>query len=228
MSPGPPQVVVPGSIVKATEPTGSPGGGQVGSVVLVTVVLVLDVVVVVLIGDAVLVVVAGSELVVVVPARVVVVHRGIGEISWLTPVRLTAPGPGRSPAASTVALKVGGTQKTLTRWAACEVPSSMHTPAGDPVSLMVRAGPCAKAPEVRCRQNANVASVHWLSVVQGTAGFWNFPNPLPQKPQNLKGCDPTGPGGSLVSTAVVDCVPVDNAKGMGRLPMKAADAGGQS
>jgi len=202
------------------EPTGSGGGGQLRRVVLVTVVLVLDVVVVS--GTLLLVVVGASEVVVVVSAIVEVVHCGMGAVSWLVPGRLTAPGPGRSPAASTVALKVGGMQKTLARVAACAAPSSMHTPAGDPAMLILRAGPCPKAPEFRCRHLVKAPVVHWLSAVQGCAGVSKLgENCWPQKPQKTKDCE-------AKSVEVALDVPVVSAKGMGRLPMNALDAGGQS
>src|SRR5712664_2458883 len=67
--------------------------------------------------------------------------------SWAVPGSETAPGPGRSPAASTVALKVGWMQKMLTSVEAWPNPSVM-LPAGAPVSVRVLAPPPAgpKAP----------------------------------------------------------------------------------
>ena len=56
--------------------------------------------------------------------------------SWAVPGSETAPGPGRSPAASTVALKVGWMQKALTSVEAWPAPSVM-LPAGAPVSVIV-------------------------------------------------------------------------------------------
>ena len=80
--------------------------------------------------------------VVVAPTMVVdVVQPAMGATSWLPPGRATAPGPGRSPALSTVLLPDAGMQKTLTSVAACVAPSPMHTPAGEPFSVIVRAGP---------------------------------------------------------------------------------------
>lgn len=71
---------------------------------------------------------------------------------------------------STVAFPDPGMQKTLTRRAGCGRASSMHTPAVDPVSLMVRAGPCPKAPDVLCLQVLKSPLVHWLLDVHGCAG----------------------------------------------------------
>ena len=77
--------------------------------------------------------------------------------SWAIPGSETAPGPGRSPAASTVALKVGGMQKMLTSVEGCPAPSLM-SPATEPVSVIVwapnLAGP--KAPGFRCTQSGHV------------------------------------------------------------------------
>src|SRR5437899_6477532 len=76
--------------------------------------------------------------------------------SWAIPGSETAPGPGRSPAASTVALKVGGMQKMLTSVEGCPAPSLM-SPATEPVSVIVwapnLAGP--KAPGFRCTQSGH-------------------------------------------------------------------------
>src|SRR5438132_13581685 len=76
--------------------------------------------------------------------------------SWAVPGSETAPGPGRSPAASTVALKVGWMQKMLTNVEAWPAPS-LRVPAGAPVSVIVRAPPPAgpKAPELRCCQSGH-------------------------------------------------------------------------
>jgi len=81
------------------------------------------------------------EVVVPPPMVVDVVQPAMGARSWLPPGRATAPGPGRSPALSTVPLPDAGMQKTLTSVAACVAPSPMHTPAGEPFSVIVRAGP---------------------------------------------------------------------------------------
>src|SRR5690349_7443540 len=71
----------------------------------------------------------------------------------------TAPGPGRSPAASTVGLKVGGMQKMLTSVEVCAAPSA-RLPAGAPVSVIVRAPPPPgpNPPGFRCSQSGNAAS----------------------------------------------------------------------
>src|SRR5439155_846923 len=76
--------------------------------------------------------------------------------SWAIPGSETAPEPGKSPAASTVALKVGRMQKMLTSVEACPAPSVM-LPAGAPVSVIVWAPPPAgpKAPGLRCWQSGH-------------------------------------------------------------------------
>ena len=139
------------------------------------------------------------------------------------PGSATAPGPGRSAAASTVALNAGGMQKVLTRVEVRAVPSLRHAFAGVPISVMVRAGPWPNAPDVRCRHLVNGDVVHWESAVQATAGGpWKVGlNCWPQNPQNTKGC-------AERSVEVSDCAPVVRAKGIGKLPMNAAVAGGQS
>jgi len=77
---------------------------------------------------------------VVLPATVVDVVAGQPR-SCDVPGRATAPGPGMSAEPSTVLLPDAGTQKTLTRVAGFAEPSPMHTPAGEPFSVIVRAGP---------------------------------------------------------------------------------------
>ena len=57
------------------------------------------------------------------------------------PGRATAPGPGMSAELSTVLLPEAGMQKTLTSVEGFVELSPMQTPAGAPVSLIVRAGP---------------------------------------------------------------------------------------
>src|SRR6185369_1298362 len=93
-----------------------------------------------------------------------------------------APGPGRSPFASTVALKDGGMQKALTRVALCARPSARQTPAGAPKSVISCSEPGLddaepKAPDVRCRQVVHAAvpgqpvrPEHCAFEVQATAG----------------------------------------------------------
>src|SRR5206468_8880036 len=132
-----------------------------------------------------------------------------------------APGPGRSPAASTVLLYDGGVQKMLARMEPCGNPS-VRQAAGMPVSVMVRTGPWPNAPDVRCRQRMKGAVVHWLSAVQGCGGFSKAgENCWPQAPQKTNCC-------AEGSVDVSVCVPVVSASGIGRLPMKALVAGGQS
>ena len=64
--------------------------------------------------------------------------------------------------------------------------------------------------------------MHWLSAVQGCGGFWkDGENCWPQKPQKMNGI-------AERSADVLLCVPVVSASGIGRLPMKALVAGGQS
>src|SRR5262249_54793712 len=143
-------------------------------------------------------------------------------MNWDCPCRATAPGPGRSPAPSTIALNAGGMQKTLTSVVSCAAPSLMQAPLAEPVSLMVRAGPSAKAPLVRCLHLVKGAVVHWLSAVHALAGGpWKLgANAAPQKPQKTNGW--------ARSTGVFDWLPVERPKGIGSVPMKALAAGGQS
>src|SRR5262249_60884254 len=112
-----------------------------------------------------------------------------------SPGRDTAPGPGRSAAASTVALNAGGMQKVLTRVEVWVAPSLRHTPTGVPTSVMVRAGPSPNAPDVRCRHFVNGAVLHWASAVQGAGG--GAPEPRgerwPPKPPETKGGRATPP-----------------------------------
>ena len=48
-------------------------------------------------------------------------------------------------------------QKTLTNRSPCAAPSAMHAPAGAPFSVIVRASPTPKAPELRCAQTGKLA-----------------------------------------------------------------------
>src|SRR6266516_2089652 len=79
--------------------------------------------------------------------------------SWAVPESATAPGPGRSPAESTVGLKVGWMQKMLTSVEGCPIPSVRSPAAGEPVSVIVWAPPPAgpKAPGLRCTQSGYAA-----------------------------------------------------------------------
>src|SRR5439155_20231177 len=125
--------------------------------------------------------------------------RGYGR-SWAVPKSETAPGPGRSPAASTVALKVGWMQKMLTSVEECPIPSVRSPAAGEPVSVIVWAPPPAgpKAPALRCSQSGYSAGQPALLVHAtgadglgvGQAGFGSpAKQPVPrllmsrQKPQ---------------------------------------------
>ena len=102
----------------------------------------------------------------------------------------------------------------------------MHTFAGAPLSVMVRAGPCPKAPGLRCRHLGKVGFVHWLSAVQAFAGgpWKDGENCWPQNPQNTK----LAPAPPERGTEVFDCDPVVRLNGIGRAPMLAAAVGGQS
>src|SRR5436309_43876 len=79
---------------------------------------------------------------------------GVYGLSCAVPGSATAPGAGRSPAESTVGLKVGGMQKRLTRVEACPSPL-VRSPAGAAVSVSVLTPPPAgpKAPASRCSQS---------------------------------------------------------------------------
>src|SRR5207248_8078742 len=112
--------------------------------------------------------------------------------SWAVPGSETAPGPGRSPAASTVALKVGRMQKMLTSVEACPAPS-LRLPAGAPVSVIVRAPPPAgpKAPGFRCSQSGHepLPSVQAvgepLPMKHGLGAVWSqLPAPTPVQQLN--------------------------------------------
>ena len=69
------------------------------------------------------------------------------------PVMATAPGPGRSAAASTSELKVNGMQKMLTSVDGAPGPPTVSGPEGEPASTIVRAVfVFVNAPEVRWPQ----------------------------------------------------------------------------
>src|SRR5207253_7067634 len=106
--------------------------------------------------------------------------------SCAVPGSATAPGAGRSPAESTVALKVGGMQKMLTSVEGC--PVLLMGPAGTPVSVIVWAPlwPGPKAPASRCSQSgqAPFPSVHAATVTPPTlqalnVGWSHVPVPAP-------------------------------------------------
>src|SRR6266704_4131301 len=113
--------------------------------------------------------------------------------SCAVPGSATAPGAGRSPAESTVALKVGGMQKMLTSVEACPA-VSLTAPAGTPVWVIVWAplSPGPKAPASRCSQSgqAPFPSVQAATVTPPTlqalnVGWSHVPVPAPV--QHLKG-----------------------------------------
>jgi len=124
--------------------------------------------------------------------------------SCAVPGSATAPGAGRSPAESTVALKVGGMQKMLTSVEGC--PVLLMGPAGTPVWVIVWAplSPGPKAPASRCSQSgqAPFPSVQAATVTPPTlqalnVGWSHVPVPAPV--QHLKGW---GVGGPIVHAAL--------------------------
>src|SRR5439155_10208603 len=120
-------------------------------------------------------------------------------MSWASPVSDTAPGPGRSPFASTVALNDGGMQKALVRTEACGAPSARQAFAGAPIRVISCSSPVnpatvANAPEVRCLQVPQAVapgqpvrpaqSALPLAGLQATGGLWKVGlKAEPQKPQ---------------------------------------------
>src|SRR5713101_4372 len=129
-------------------------------------------------------------------------------------------------------------QKTLTSLAACSAPSAAHTPAGEPVSVIVRASPCPKAPASRCAHLGKLEFVHAEPLVQapatsqffvhGTAGGpWKVcPKLLRQKPQKVRSTATL----SVVSFETLVDAPVVSLKGIGSVPTKCSESagGGQS
>src|SRR6266446_5550681 len=119
-------------------------------------------------------------------------------------------------------------QKTLARRSLCWAPSAMHTPAGEPFSVIVRALPCPKAPESRCAHLGKLAFVQSALVVHGTAGGpWKVcPKLLRQKPQNCRSTATL----SVASFETLVDAPVVSAKGIGSVPTKCSESagGGQS
>ena len=99
---------------------------------------------------------------------------------------------------STAPLKVGGTQNTLTIVSDAGGSPVAMAPAGTPFSVMVRAAPPPKAPELCCLHAVQgwvpppphpvVNAAHSPSLVHGTAGFLNeaLLGSL-QKPQKTRG-----------------------------------------
>ena len=79
-------------------------------------------------------------------------------------------------------------QKTLARFEGAAGSLVMTAPAGEPVSLMVRAAPTANAPGFLClhfgKPHGGQTFAQSASEVQGTAGFANpGENCWPQNPQ---------------------------------------------
>src|SRR3989442_7414434 len=103
-------------------------------------------------------------------------------ISCAIPGRLTAPGPGRSPFASTVALNDGGMQKALVSVEACGFASARQAFAGVPIRVISCSSPVnpvtvANAPQVRCLHvpqalalGQPVTPVQFAFEVQATGG----------------------------------------------------------
>src|SRR5438477_13175421 len=118
-------------------------------------------------------------------------------------------------------------QKTLTSLAACSAPSATHAPAGEPVSVIVRASPDPKAPESRCAHLVKFGVVQSALLVHGTAGGpWKVcPKLLRQKPQRVRSRATVG-----VSWETLVAAPVVSAKGIGSVPTKCSESadGGQS
>src|SRR5438477_6720435 len=118
-------------------------------------------------------------------------------------------------------------QKTLTSLAACSAPSAVHAPAGEPVSVIVRASPDPKAPESRCAHLVKFGVVQSALVVHGTEGGpWKVcPKVLRQKPQKVRSTPTVG-----MSCETLLDVPVVRAKGIGSVPTKCSESagGGQS
>src|SRR5882672_1033002 len=82
------------------------------------------------------------------------------------------------------ALKVGGTQKTLTSVEACVAPSIM-LPAGAPTSKTVAAVLCLNAPSSRCSQSGHAASVQSAFAVHGLSVCGSHvPVPIPVQQEN--------------------------------------------
>src|SRR5262249_41563672 len=70
--------------------------------------------------------------------------------SCISPGRHAAPGPAMSAAPPTRVLPVSGMQNTLASVAEAAGSLVAIAPAGEPTSVIVRAGPTPKAPEWRC------------------------------------------------------------------------------
>src|SRR5215470_12171229 len=117
-------------------------------------------------------------------------------------------------------------QKMLTNREACES-WSVRSPAGTPVELMVWAVATLNAPGSRCSQSVKGAFVHSALDRHGCGGG---PSKLgevvrPQNPQKAN-CAPGGV--SAKCCAVLVCVPLLSANGIGRIPRNLPSGGGQS
>ena len=117
-------------------------------------------------------------------------------MSWALPGSAVAPGPGRSPLASTVALNAGGMQKALTSVDGCGWPSPMHSAGAEPKSVISCSEPgledaVPNAPDVRCLHVPHavvlghpVIPAHCAFDVHGTGGLAKVGlKDAPQKPQ---------------------------------------------
>src|SRR6185369_14419878 len=137
----------------------------------------------------------------------------------------TAPGPGRSPAASTVASKVGRMEKTLTSLAAAGPPMMLAAlPMAVTVLLLPPAGP--KAPLLRCSQvsktplqaapTAAPFSQHRWAVAGVVPSKAPVPSVSRQKPVKSRLCALTVLPVSFVATVPVhDTAPLVRLKAMG-------------
>src|SRR5262245_49403044 len=114
----------------------------------------------------------------------------------------------------------------LTRVRSCAAPSAMQ-PGDTPVSVMVLAGPTLNAPGSFCRQATLGDTVQSALVLQGFGGFAKPAKPSPQKPKKTKFWGPAAPTPGM-SADVLVCVPTERLNAIGRLPVNAATAGGQS
>src|SRR6185503_9228441 len=162
------------------------------------------------------------------------------------PTRETAPGPGRSPAPSIVASKVGGIEKMLTSVPTVGPPRRLMEL---PITVMVRLAPPfgPKAPCVRCSQLSALLSVsahapliampfsqhcrNWPPVVALTSKL-----PVPpgsatsrQKPEKTRVWELAVLPVSLVATVPLHVtVPVVRLNATGSEPIEVMGSGGQS
>jgi hypothetical protein len=212
------------------------GGGQPAKSVVDVVVLV-DVVVVLV--DVVVGGVAVVVVVVVAPGSVVVVETTGGTQGFTVaqssalPGIAAAPGPGRLPVASTVALKVGGTPKTLTRVPDAGPPSNPSS--GDPIAVIVFTAPPA---------GPNAPWSRWAHVSNGSAhggptgcpfsqhfcaGLAKLNESLSsrQKPAKTRSCPGSVSVSFVAGVAVHETVPVESSNPIGSAPRLSDGSGGQ-